>query len=494
MKEKKKIRTWKKVLIILGGVVVLVVGTLAGILVDGYLYGKNYDPKIAPKVELNYNDSIKTMKAVGRGIYDEEGNRFDIKGVNFGNWLFQEGWMTVNSIGPIVDKNGHYTKVNEDGIVEEYEEMFQEEVDEHLRNNPNLTEEQIDELYEVYYSTYCTEVDFKNIKSIGFNTIRLPMYYRNFMEGPDDKLVMKENAFEKIDWFLEMAKKYDLRVILDMHGVVGGQSGFEHSGTRRIDFWDNEVYQEEMCILWSEIAKHYVTPIEEGGRVDLASTILSFDLINEPVNRNTPSTGKKQWDVMDKIYDAIREVNKEHIVCIEGVWFFTSAPDPKLYGWENIMYEYHLYNWSENIVSNEVVYDFLWATLSVSDYEVPKFIGEFTFFNKEDNWIKWLNKYDEMGFGWTFWSYKTISLGWWDSSWGLAVQKLHLYNKDGVKYDETDTLKLDLRTATYDEIYEKWSKEYTDDLSTEENEGVYRFDGVTYKVMERYFAQDKFKA
>ena len=44
-----------------------------------------------------------------------------------------------------------------------------------------------------------------------------------------------------------MAKKYDLRVILDMHGVVGGQSGFEHSGTRDIDFWDNKVYQDE-CV------------------------------------------------------------------------------------------------------------------------------------------------------------------------------------------------------------------------------------------------------
>ena len=117
---------------------------------------------------------------------------------------------------------------------------------------------------------------------------------------------MKEKPFERLDWFLEMAKKYDLRVILDMHGVVGGQSGFEHSGTRDIDFWDNKVYQDEMCTLWKEIAKHYVTPISEGGRSDLASTILAFDLVNEPVNRNTPSTGKKQWDVMDKMYDAIR--------------------------------------------------------------------------------------------------------------------------------------------------------------------------------------------
>ena len=489
MKKKTKIKTGYKVLGIISGVFLLVLGTLSGIMIDGYLYGKNYDPKIASKVDITHTSNIKTMKAVGRGIYDEEGNRFDIKGVNFGNWLFCEGWMTINSIGPVLNSDGTYAKINSEGVVEEYEEMYQEEVDAIL--NERFTKEQLETLYDAYYSSYCTEVDFKNIKSMGLNTIRLPMYYRNFMEGDDEHLVMKENAFEKVDWFLEMAKKYDLRVILDMHGVVGGQSGFEHSGTRDIDFWDNEVYQEEMCTLWREIAKHYVTPVEQGGRSDLASTILSFDLVNEPVNRNTPSTGKKQWDVMDKLYDAIREVNKEHIVCIEGVWFFNSAPDPKVYGWENVMYEYHLYNWQEHLMSNEAVYDLNWATLSISDYEVPKYIGEFTFFDKEDNWIKWLNKYDEMGFGWTFWSYKTISVGWWDSSWGLAVQKMHLYNKDGVNYQD-DVLKLDLRTATYEEILEAWSKEQTDDLSTPDVfEGPYRFDGVTYKVINRYFAQEK---
>ena len=484
-----KRKTLKKTLIILGGVILLVVGSLSGIMINGHFYGKNYDPKIPSKVEIKHDTNIRTMKAVGRGIYDEEGNRFDIKGVNFGNWLFCEGWMTINSIGPVLNKDGTYKKINEDGIVEEYEEMYQEEVDAILEER--FTPEQLETLYDAYHSSYCTEVDFKNIKHYGLNTIRLPMYYRNFMEGPDDKLVMRKDAFEKVDWFLEMAKKYDLRVILDMHGVVGGQSGFEHSGTRDIDFWDEEIYQEEMCTLWKEIARHYVTPVEEGGRSDLASTILAFDLVNEPVNRHTPSTGKKQWDVMDKMYDAIREVNKEHIVCIEGVWFCNSAPNPKKYGWENIMYEYHFYNWQEHIVSNELVYDFNWATLSISDYDVPKYIGEFTFFDKQDNWIKWLNKYDEMGFGWTFWSYKTISVGWWDSSWGMAVQKLHLYNKEGVNYKD-DVLKLDLRTATYEEILEAWSNEQTDDVTTTDvYEGPYRFDGVMPKVLDRYFSQNK---
>ena len=73
------------------------------------------------------------------------------------------------------------------------------------------------------------------------------------MKTSSDKLVMKENAFEFIDYFLENAKKYDLKVILDMHGVVGGQSGNEHSGTRRTEFWTNEIYQKEMCDLWKNI-------------------------------------------------------------------------------------------------------------------------------------------------------------------------------------------------------------------------------------------------
>ena len=101
MKKKSRLKVHQKVGLIIGGVVLLVLGTLSGIMVDGYLYGKDYRPNIASKVDIEHTSEIKTMKAVGRGIYDENGNRFDIKGVNFGNWLFCEGWMTINSIGPI---------------------------------------------------------------------------------------------------------------------------------------------------------------------------------------------------------------------------------------------------------------------------------------------------------------------------------------------------------------------------------------------------------
>lgn len=190
-------------------------------ILHAYNYADDFKDEIPLNVELNHIKT-PTIKAVGKALYDCEGNYIQLKGINFGNWLIQEGWMTVNSLGAKYNDDGSFAKVNEEGIVEEYEEVTQEELEKALLDNPNLTEEQVKELWDVYYKSYCQEIDFKLIKDAGFNMIRLPMYYRNFMEGPEDNLVMKEKPFELIDWFLEMAKKYDLYVILDMYGVVGG--------------------------------------------------------------------------------------------------------------------------------------------------------------------------------------------------------------------------------------------------------------------------------
>lgn len=244
--------------------------------------------------------------------------------------------MTPNSLGAKYNDDGSFVKVNEEGIVEEYEQVFQEELELALKNNPNLDDEKINNLWEVYYKSYCIEEDFLLIKEQGFNMIRLPMYYRNFMEGEDNNLVMKDNPYSLIDWFLEMAKKYDLYVILYLHGVVGGQSGYEHSGTRKTEFWDNVKYQNAMCELWKSIALHY-----KNERKDLAETIAAFDIINEPT-LNGSHTGKKQWDVMEKKYKSIREVDTDHVISIESCWRFNNLPNPKKYNWNNVLYQFHI--------------------------------------------------------------------------------------------------------------------------------------------------------
>lgn len=442
------------------GIVLISFGLIAN---ASYNFGKKEYNNLSKKVEVTHK-KIETYKAIDKGIYDLEGNLFQIQGINYGNLLIQEGWMSVNSLGPKLNEDGSYVKINSEGVIEEYEEVYQEELDLALKNNPNLNQEKINELWSIYYKSYCQEIDFQNIKEIGLNTIRLPMYYRNFLEGEDDKLVLKENAFEFIDYFLENAKKYDLKVILDMHGVVGGQSGNEHSGTRRTEFWTNEVYQKEMCDLWKNIASYYLNE-----RKDLASTILAYDLINEPAIDKKVTT-KREWDVMDKMYKAIREVDEDHIIAIEGCWYFDSLPDPKKYNWENVMYEFHLYNWDNEKVSNDVYHTLHFFKWMTTNYDVPIYIGEFNFFDKKDEWIKWLNEYDERGLNWSIWSYKTISVGWWDMSWGIYVYKMNLRD---------EKLKLDVRTATYEEIKEVWSNQGTKE--------TYKDTGVLKSVLEQHF-------
>ena len=477
----------KKFLIGLVVLLVLVLAALGVAVVLGNNYVQNQSSDSIPShVEIEANE-LGTVVAVGRGLYDENGDRYEIKGINFGNLFIAEGWMTVNSIGAAYNEDGSFKSVNKEGIVEEYEEIFQEEMDAILAERVakgDFTQEQLDELLDAFFYAYCTETDFKLISETGMNTIRLPMYYRNFMEGSDEALTMREDAFEKLDYFLELAKKYNLKVIVDMHGVVGGQSGYEHCGTRDCDFWENETYINSMCELWRNIASYYVNE-----RPDLASTIVAYDLVNEPTKKTEMQTGKLQWDVMDRLYDAIREVDKCHVVSIEGVWYPTSLPDPANYGWENVLYQYHFYNWNHDKgVSNEMFYSAMFTLYTQSNYNVPKLVGEFNFFGAEDEWSKYLVQYDELGWGWTIWSYKIVSVGWWDSSWGLVVNKLNLQNDKGTPVEDYK-LKLDLRTASYEEIMAVWSAEST---QYDGQEGAYKLyrDGMLYNVLKDYFGED----
>ncbi len=496
---------------VLIGIAILLASVLllaGGFLAWGYIYGLNYEYDAPEHVELVAN-KYNTVTAVGNGLYDENGDRFDIKGINYGNLFVTEGWMTVNSMGALLNSDGTYAKVNEEGIVEEYEEIYQEEMDKALSR---FTNEQIESLYDAFFNSYCTEADFKLISDMGMNTIRLPMYYRNFLtteyryrldtNGDDvddtDEILCAMNfedielVFDKLDKFLEYAKAYDLKVIIDMHGVMGGQSGYEHSGTRDIDFWDNEDYIEFMCNLWKAIAEHYVND-----RPDLASTILAYDLANEPTNRNEVGTGPEQWAVMDKMYQAIRSVDEHHVISIEGVWFPVSLPSTEKYGWENVLYQCHYYNWSGTGVSNQTFYSFIFGLASlVESHDVPLLVGEFNLFGDYDEWLKYLNQYDKMGWGWTIWSYKIISVGWWDNSWGLAVNKMDLKNGSPDELyatpEDERNLKLDLRTATYEEIYEMWSNEYTEYNGQEGKYKLYE-DGVTYRALKQYFEDLKNK-
>ena len=130
---------------------------------------------------------------------------------------------------------------------------------------------------------------------------------------------------------------------------------------------------------------------------------------------------------------------------MEGCWDFAALPDPKDYGWENVQYEYHWYNWLSDTLPYDLFYSYQDMSNIGRDYDVPVYIGEFTYFENKDVWAEGLELFKDRNYSWTIWNYKTTSIGWWTSSWGVYTVKLNLDTK-------TEELKTNILTCTEEEF------------------------------------------
>lgn len=402
---------------------------------------RKLDPKKKDKIENNSG----LVQQNGKALYDENGNYLVLRGVNAGNLLTCEGWLSPFSIGEDLDKNGNIIYDNDN--LPTYPKMPMEEVLDAFNANPKLIDEQRSQLIDIYRENWFSESDFEFIKNdLNLNMIRLPFYWRNILVEKDGVFTRKseEEAFGYIDSFVENCKKYDLYCILDLHGTPGGQNGYEHSGDMtQVNLWHNKTYQDATADLWKFIAEHYMTT-----RKDLASTIACYDLMNEPVEsiekQGTGTKTKITYPVFDQIYDVIRETGDNHVISIEGMWNYNHFEDPKKWGWENVLYQTHLYNWNHDYLPYFLFDGYHEWQLITHDYDVPFYMGEFTFFEEPKDWKNHLEMYERRGYSWSMWTYKSSVTGWWTSSWSIYTQKLELWDgkkKVNLGTDDFDTIK-----------------------------------------------------
>ena len=131
------------------------------------------------------------------------------------------------------------------------------------------------------------------------------------------------------------------------------------------------------------------------------------------------------------------------------MWSYDSFRDPKDYGWTNILHETHMYNWDHEKVPYWLFNDYHELRNWGHDYDVPMFIGEFTFFEDAEAWKKQLSFYQKRGYSWAMWTYKAAVTGWWTTSWSILTQKLDL--RGGKR-------KANLKEGTYEELKEAEEK------------------------------------
>ena len=357
------------------------------------------------KVNQEASNFLKTDGKVIRNNYGA-GEKIQLKGTNVGGWLVMEEWQCPTSAP------------DQKTMLETFTKRF--------------GEAKAWELINTYQDNWFTEADFITLKEEGVNCLRLPITYFE-MANLDGTL--KETAFDRLDWFIEEAAKHGIYTLIDMHGAFGSQNGKDHSGDITYpdqgDFFGKEENIQKTIKLWEAIAARY-----NGNE-----WVAGYDLLNEPGG----ALGTEQFEVYDRIYKAVRAIDQDHIIQIQAIWEPTHLPAPTLYGWENVVYQYHFYGW-DDINNLEYQKAFINSKIKYvnedTNYNVPVFVGEFTFFTNMDSWEYGLSVFDEQGWSYTSWTYKVAGA---NSSWGMYTMP------------KNDSTNVNINTDDFETVKAKWS-------------------------------------
>ncbi len=364
------------------------------------ILGRNANPSFEGK-----NPRITDFLQVEGGKLISSGKEIVLNGVNLGGWLLLETWMS-----PIADEN---------------EDMAYTDVLRILEKRFGKTRTDI--LIEEYETNFITEQDFQNIEKLGFNCVRIPFWYRNFMTADGE---WTGDGFERLDRAIEQCEKHGFWVILDMHGCPGGQSMNHSTGIKGNNgLYSNKTNLGRMERIWTEIAKRYKD----------TECIAAYDIMNEPQN-NKGYAGARAWqaesetavrltnDVYEQMVSAIRKIDKRHIITVEGIWTMNVLPNPEYYGWKNMMYQLHIYDDTKEQIDRRISE----LVAARENWGVAPLSGEYNSGRLEEYAA---DLYDKHKISRIKWTYKTVRNP--ADNWGL-------YNKEYQK--------IDINTASFEEI------------------------------------------
>lgn len=183
--------------------------------------------------------------------------------------------------------------------------------------------------FDTFYENYFTDADAAYIQSLGLNLVRIPINYRLF-EDDMNPGVIKQEAFAYLDSVIARCARHHIYTIIDLHALPGAQNQHWHSDnpTHVASFWVHKDFQDRALHLWEVIAKRYKDQ----------PWVAGYDLINEPAD----PTGEKVFPYYKRLRDAIRPIDPDHILFLEGDRYATEF-DKFTEVWDNVVYTNHDY-------------------------------------------------------------------------------------------------------------------------------------------------------
>ena len=300
--------------------------------------------------------SSRFLGADGTVLREDRGRGqvVQLRGVNLGGWLEWQEWMCpMDSSKTLRDANpGH------NGYNFELRNLLVK------RFGPTVAED----LINTYETAWISLADLDHIQALGLNVVRLPLAYDTFLHADG---TWRSNAFERVDWLVTNAWQRGIYTILDYHAFL--PPGADQDGSAQ-GYWKHPSQKAETVQIWQRIAGHY-----RGN-----PAIAMYDLLNEP-NNSAPATGSPPpssvvCELYDQVYQAIRAVDPEHLIAMEGMWDWHTLRDPAKAGYRNVVYSFHWYHLGvKNTEDHHRLTDEdLLATEKMRrDWKVPVLIGEF---------------------------------------------------------------------------------------------------------------------
>lgn len=318
----------------------------------------------------------------GQNIVDGNGQNIVLRGLGLGGWMVQEGYMiqTGAFAGPQFKIKQKITEV--------------------------IGEKATEEFYKAYKANGITKRDIDSLAAWGFNSIRLPMHYNLYTPAIENEkegqITWLEEGFKMTDDLLNWCTANKMYLILDLHATPGGQgkdANISDYDDSKPSLWESTANQDKMVALWKKLAERYKDNPWIGG----------YDIINEP-NWNFTGTNQNGCDetsnaplraLQIRITKAIRAIDKQHIIFIEGNCWGNNYNGMFPLWDENMALSFHKYWNANDIASIQTMLNYR------TQYNVPIWLGE-----SGENSNVWfeeaLTLMESNNIGWAFWPMKKI--------------------------------------------------------------------------------------
>lgn len=245
-------------------------------------------------------DGTKWVKASGTPV--------TLKGTNLGNWLLQEYWMMDQGGNGITDQCSLERTLTKRFGFEEKERLMK-----------------------LYHDSWITTRDWDQLQAFGFNIVRIPIMW-NLIEDENNFKHLRADAWHYLDWAIEEGKKRGIYVILDMHGIQGGQTDWQSAGCSadKNAYWTDTALQDRAKWLWEQIATRYKDE----------PAVAAYDLLNEPWG----STPENMQTRIAELYSVVRAVDTKHVVLLPShfgnIEIYGNPADKQM---TNVAFEIHPY-------------------------------------------------------------------------------------------------------------------------------------------------------